>query len=497
MTDQPALFAPIEELPVAELPPPNPPPQNQHSFIFTGLPGAPGWERSFDRSSKGVLLTTPVNIMLIMRNAFSGCWRYNTMSETIEWARGGGHWVPLDDSCLANIQAIISQQYGLTIPLKNIVVALKGLQEQCPHHPIKDYMANLTWDGVPRLSRVLQDALGAETDNALYQTYLRKFFISATARAMKPGCKVDTVLVLYGRQGARKSAFFQALTPNPDLFCDTKMDVANKDAYLALGYTWIWEWSEVDQITSTRSAPAIKSFLTSPIDKYRPPYAATTVSVPRTCIFVGTTNEERFLSDPTGNRRFWVVPVGPKVIDTAWVVTHRDQLWAEAKAAYIAGETWWLDDDQSAAQEQETRENHTTEDSWEETIASFVSGSGNRTWSQFQWTDMTQLPSRFETATVNNLAAPRPLTVDLIYALALEMPIKDRTTPNGHRIGRIMRRLGWVTERRRVGGIRLSVWTPGPTADPLPVVTSAPALTRNVFDESSFDILCAGPTHVF
>src|SRR5206468_854923 len=84
----------------------------------------------------------------------------------------------------------------------------------------------------------------------------------------------------------------------------------------------------------------IKSFLTRPIDRYRPPYERRVKDVPRQCVFAGTVNEDTYLKDPTGGRRFWPVRCGSPIALYA-LKKDRDAIWAEARELYQAGHTWW------------------------------------------------------------------------------------------------------------------------------------------------------------
>src|SRR5262249_24412629 len=154
--------------------------------------------------------------------------------------------------------------------------------------------------------------------------------IAAVARAMKPGAKHDVMPILVGPQGIFKSTFWRTLASDP-WFSDSRFVVGHRDAYLVLRGRWFVEMPELDALRRARDAEEIKAFLSSPVDRYRDPYGRTMADNPRTAIIVGTTNDDGFLSDPTGNRRFWPMRVGK--IDVDWVAAHRDQLWAEAAHA--------------------------------------------------------------------------------------------------------------------------------------------------------------------
>jgi putative DNA primase/helicase len=164
--------------------------------------------------------------------------------------------------------------------------------------------------------------------------------VSCVARAFDPGCKVDTMLVLVGDQGAGKSRFCAGLMPDPAWFGDTPVDLRSKDAYVALQGKWLYELAEMEAVRG-RSATRVKSFLSSPVDHYRAPYARVAEDHPRQCVFVGTSNHPDLFDDGTGSRRFWPVQVGRVDLDA--LARDRDQLWAEALVRYRRGEPWHLD----------------------------------------------------------------------------------------------------------------------------------------------------------
>lgn len=204
-----------------------------------------------------------------------------------------------------------------------------------------------TWDGRPRLDTWLRDYAGVE-DSAITRAYARRFAISAVARAYAAqdrgaeGAKVDTVLILQGEQGARKSTLLRALA-GPGGFSDSRIDIGHKDSYMVIRRPWIYEFAELANLTR-KEAEDVKQFLSSQVDNFRPPYGRVALDFPRQGVFVGSTNPSEFLSDPTGSRRYWPVSVG--TVDVDGLVSARDQLWGEAVRAYRAGERWWLSDEE-------------------------------------------------------------------------------------------------------------------------------------------------------
>jgi putative DNA primase/helicase len=166
--------------------------------------------------------------------------------------------------------------------------------------------------GVP--SSPLADAFG------------RKFLISAVARVMRPGCKVDHVLIFEGLRGTMKSKTLRALVGD-DWFTDQISDLGTKDWCQDLRGVWVIELSELSAIRPGE-VEKVKAYISRQVDHYRPSYGRRTIDVPRQRVFIGTTNAREYLSDITGNRRYWPVTCVKLDLDA----THRDreQIWAVA-----------------------------------------------------------------------------------------------------------------------------------------------------------------------
>lgn len=232
---------------------------------------------------------------------------------------------------------------------------------------LRDYLEGLKWDGTPRIDRWLYDAIGTDW-NQLVSAYSRKFLLQAVARALRPACQADAVLVLVGPQGAGKSTMFRALAGD-EWFSDTVVDLRSPDRFSVINGTWIYEFAELASFKASRS-DAVKAFVTSREDVWRRPYARTETHHKRRVVFVASTNEEEFLADYTGSRRFWPVRVtGP--LNRAWLRSVRDQLWAEAVVAYKAGEDWHLSNEEDTWRAGEAQQ-YQERDPWEPLIAAYV-----------------------------------------------------------------------------------------------------------------------------
>jgi hypothetical protein len=330
---------------------------------------------------------------------------------------------PVDDARFGHIREHIEQTTGLSPAVDDLWLAIGTLASERRVHPVERYLRGLRWDGVERVPTAASALLGA--DDALSATLLRAWFISAVARPLSPGYKVDTALVLVGPQGIGKSTFFSVLAGA--WFVDTAIEMGKKDAFQQLASAWIYEWAELEHLTSRRHEAEVKAFLTTPVDTFRPPFMRTVVKQPRSSVIVGTTNEPRFLTDLSGSRRFWVIAT--QRVDVAQTRALRDQLWAEAVARYDAGERHWLAEHDDVAREL-AAEAFMQGDPWQPLITGYVNARG-----------------------------PRPFTIaELLGDGGLGLRADQMTRAAEMRAAGILRKLGLDRVVSRDGDRRLRVW---------------------------------------
>jgi len=278
---------------------------------------------------------------------------------------------PLTDAVETAINLQVQALYDLHVSTERCREMIAYIAAQHPYHPVRDWLDALVWDGVPRLGSLLHSYADAE-DTTLNAALGRRFMVGAVARVYRPGCQLDTTLILVGGQGVKKSSLFRALVEDPTWFSDTTIDLRSKDTYQQLQGVWLYEVAELAALRG-RDAESTKAFLTSRCDRYRPPYGRNVMRWDRQVAFVGTTNEAEFLTDSTGSRRFWPVRVGQP--DVASITRDRAQLWAEAVEAYKAGAEWWLTADEEADLS-DSQQTYQRGDSWADMIGEWMAREG-------------------------------------------------------------------------------------------------------------------------
>ena len=282
---------------------------------------------------RGNLLCTMGNFLTVMHyDPYYKSLRLNEMSMRYEHERDGKivSWTDTDD---AASRGYIEHKYKL-YNVKKHDDALSCLFGQRAYHPIKQVIEGLKWDGVDRIEHILTKWMKAE--NSMYTREVsRLIFAGGINRLYKPGCKFEDMAVLLGKQGNGKSSFVRFLALEDKFFTELKT-IEGKEALEVINGAWIVEVSELLALTKTKEQEAVKSFLSTQVDKYRAAYARHTREFPRSCAFVGTTNRYQFITDKTGGRRFYPVhchSTGYDLFDKEQECReYIKQCWAEAYA---------------------------------------------------------------------------------------------------------------------------------------------------------------------
>lgn len=262
--------------------------------------------------------------------------RFNLANNTVEVNDR-----PLCREVLVSIKENLVEEFG-GFNTDSLDEAIDILAFKNKYNPVQEYLNLLPDTDTNYLDNYLTLLLGVE-DNEVTRLLGRKWLISAVARAMDPGCYIEGVLCLYGGQGNGKSRFLRELPPNERWSCDSQVSVSNqREASQTYQGAWIIEWAE--QLRG-KSIEDMKQFITTKSDVYVPKYSNNNEEYLRSYVFALTTNNESFLRDRTGNRRFWSVEVSrdndaDEMSKKLSLI--RDKLWREALDAYRSGESWTL-----------------------------------------------------------------------------------------------------------------------------------------------------------
>lgn len=227
----------------------------------------------------------------------------------------------------------------------------------------QDWIKSIKWDGIERIDTFFNKAAGSP-ESAYSKSLSRNFWISLVARIFNPGCKVDNMIILEGAQGSFKSTMFEKI--GGKLYSEASTDIRSVEFYKCLEAKIIVEFAELSSFSKTE-INIIKKMITCKSDRYRASYHRFASDHPRTCIFTGSTNDEVYLNDPTGARRFW--PLETNIIEIPYIVDNRSQLFAEAYCKYKNSMSWWETPEEETKLEQENRR---VNDAWENIVIDFI-----------------------------------------------------------------------------------------------------------------------------
>ncbi|MDN7941681.1 VapE family protein [Burkholderia multivorans] len=383
--------------------------------------GAYTWEQDLARSEKGTLLPTLGNVHLILSNhkAWQGVIAHDDFAGRVvkrkapPFPQGAtGEWTDMDDY---RCTLWLSQKYGISVRPDIVMSAVLLVADSTHFHDVREYLNGLVWDGVERVRQMPATYLHVE-DSEYVQLAFMKWMIAAVARVMEPGCKVDNVLILEGRQGWRKSTALKVLA-GKQWFTDTPIQIGNKDTYAVMAGKWIIELAELDSLNKTDSSAA-KSFFATETDRFRNFYGKRATDVHRQCVFAGSVNFDAYLKDESGNRRYWPLRCGG-LVDIDGIARVRDQLWAEAVHLYRSGVVWHVTEAERPLFEVEQAERYEG-DVYEDVIGK-----------QLEFAHRT--------------------TMEEILRDVLKLDSSKWTLPEQRRIGKALKSLGWVRKRESTG----------------------------------------------
>lgn len=296
-------------------------------------------------TDKGQPLSTVENVEHMLREYGIRC-RYNQVAKRQEIDIPGRSYTR-DNAGNCTLSEIVSLASRNRLPKGDLPGYLQVIADRHSYSPVREWIESRPWDGtlrVPALCETIQTSGDPELRNRL----LHRWMLSAVAAVMEPnGVQAHGVLVLQGAQGVGKTSWMRRLVPRElNATLDGAMvDPANKDTILTALSHWIVELGELDGTFRKADIARLKAFISQGQDKLRAPYARETSEFARRTVFFGSVNEDRYLVDDTGNRRWWTIPV--TTVDYQHGLDMQ-QVWAEILCDYLAGEPWWLQSDEQA-----------------------------------------------------------------------------------------------------------------------------------------------------
>ncbi len=289
-----------------------------------------------NKQNKPAQVTENINAVLVHKGIVA---RYNQIKKNTEILIPGMRCV-FDEHDNTALTLLIDEVVKSGLSAARVDEMTSAIAAQNPYCPVQSYIESKPWDGHSRITQFCNQICTSHVSMAHF--LIAKWMLQAVAAAYeKKGLSGAGVLVLTGSQGLGKTRLLRDLTADiPDVLLEgATLNPDDKDSVFTACSHWIVELGELDATFKKSEIAQLKAFLTKNTDTLRKPYARKDSTYPRRTVFAGTVNDLQFLHDPTGNRRFWPLSVDAITRDTS---IDYQQLWAEMKFNYDAGETWHL-----------------------------------------------------------------------------------------------------------------------------------------------------------
>ena len=212
------------------------------------------------------------------------------------------------DNYIAILRDEVTREYSCARDVFRDLLEVIASENQ--YNPVLEKLAAQTWDGLDRLS-VLYKILRISPDDELSRILLKKWCIQCISlqyNTLSAPFGGDGVLVLHGAQGIGKTRFANIISMDSRLFKEgINLTAADKDSQIQDTSAWIAEFGELGGVMRRADSDYFKQFITRHTDEYRKHYGHHSVKYPRRTSYIGTVNDDVFLVDPTGSRRWWVV----------------------------------------------------------------------------------------------------------------------------------------------------------------------------------------------
>jgi predicted P-loop ATPase len=358
--------------------------------------------------------------------------RKDTFRDEIMLARGN-EWRPFKDADYVRIREGLEKRSFKPISHEMVRQAVLEVADKSEFDSAIAWLGALQWDGVPRVEGFAVNYLQCEDSD--YAKALSRYWWTALAgRVLEPGCQADMVPVLVGPQGCGKTTGTKALVEDPDHFASIALDERDADLSRRMRGKLVGEIAELKGL-QTRAAGAIKDFITKTHEHWTPKYQEFACKFPRRIVFIGTTNEDEFLSDDTGNRRWLPIKVGK--IEIAGITRDRVQLWAEGAVLFAASGVDFRAAELLAAKE---HDDYFIPDTWQQPVNTWLAGNDDLTGSG---------PARRDSL----------FTAHDVFVGALQMDAKQVNKTSEQKLASVLRRLGYKRVRSYIDGVQVRAWS--------------------------------------
>ena len=390
---------------------------------------------TFERNKSGKVLAVVVNLLLaIPREDIIGFKvAIDKFKDELMIAPSGSTlWRPFSDTDYTWIQARLETGMNGFLPIQKdlLKAAIKAVAKTNMFDSAQDWLNGLEWDGVPRVEEFFTKYFGM-ADTPYHRAAALYTFTAMAGRVLSPGCKADMMPIFSGGQGTKKTSFIKALVPDEVFYAEISFHESDDNMARKMRGKFVGEVAELDGF-GTKAVEGVKAYMSRTHEEWIPKYQEFPTSYPRRSICIGTTNDNEFLGDKTGNRRFLPMTVGE--IDIPGIKLVIEKVWAEAREMFKITGVRWADAERLA---KEIHHEYEFTDSWKNVV--------------FNWLKSSDFDGTPNSARVN-------ITSTEILIEALNFEAKNILRRDETRIGFVMRDLGYKKTRVRVHGMLKNVY---------------------------------------
>lgn len=267
--------------------------------------------------------------------------RFNVVTNFYEFKqKTKKKWKKYDDRYRKTILMELLEK-NINVTSDKIDTFIEGRKFSQDFNPFEEYFADLKpWNGKTDYIGEIAKTVTTE-DPERFRRTLERFLVGSIDCLMRPDSVNDVCLVFQSGQGFGKTRWMRSLLPKKfqsEYLYEGNIDTKNKDHAIYLSQYWFIHLDELESLRNN-DISAIKSFITRQRISVRKAYGRYKTNFVRRASFLGSVNEDKFLSDTTGNRRWLVFKV--KGIDYQHGI-NPDGLWAHAYKLYQDGYRHWF-----------------------------------------------------------------------------------------------------------------------------------------------------------
>ncbi len=287
---------------------------------------------------------------------------YNQITDQTSYLEDNGEWHLMEESYICKLRRMMATDTGKRV-LKNDLRDMINSDLARRIHPVRDYVKQLpAWDKKDRVAELasfvhveaVQEKQTPEEAQELMQWALHKWLVATMADWLSDDICNETILTFIGPQGVYKTTFFRFLLPpplRPYYWENSSNSFSQKDDQIALAENCLVEIEEIDAFKDRDNAE-LKSLSTKITLKIRRPYDKFVMAKHRLAALCATGNQERFLTDETGNRRWLCFRVSSVDNPRKWEFDY-EQLYAQLRDEYYDGFPYWFGKSEEARMKQQ------------------------------------------------------------------------------------------------------------------------------------------------